>query len=176
MEDLTMFYVFGCTNLCWLVSPTFVSAYIRFPCTLTFLFTSFLPRKLLICSINGVLCYFHGVSKGVKGRNVDINKMEARRRVQHFFVHVFEKHYIAIWSCMLVEDIMEVTLLLSQKSINQFVFIWGHEQCSLTLGQIMIGIYYYVKDFKSCVFCLLRIALWQRKPNIVHWGWAKQGS
>jgi hypothetical protein len=54
--------------------------------------------------------------------------MEVRVRVQHFLIHAFKKFYIIIWSCMLIEDVMEVlTLLLSQDFINQFVFIWGCE-------------------------------------------------
>lgn len=48
--------------------------------------------------------------------------------------------------------LMEVlTLLLLQDFINQFVFIWGHEYCSMTLGQFTIGIYYCFKNW-SCVY------------------------
>jgi hypothetical protein len=48
---------------------------------------------------------------------------------------------------MLIEDVVEVlTLLLLQKFIDQFVFIWGHEQCSMTSGQFRVGNYYCLKD------------------------------
>jgi len=42
---------------------------------------------------------------------------------------------------------MEVLiLLLLQDFINQFVFIWGHEQCLMTLGQFTTEKYYCFKD------------------------------
>ncbi len=42
---------------------------------------------------------------------------------------------------------MEVfTLLLPQDFINQFVFIWRHEQCLMTLGQFTTENYYCFKD------------------------------
>jgi hypothetical protein len=77
---------------------------------------------------------FHGVNKRVKGRNVESNKMEARRRVQHFFVHVFKYIY-----CKLVVHVgggrHGSYFVIPQKLIDQFVFIWGRERCSLTLSQ-----------------------------------------
>ncbi len=70
---------------------------------------------------------------------------------QDFFIHAFKKFYIAIWFCTLIEDFMEVlTLLLPHNFIRQFVFIWGHEQCSMTLGQFIARTYYCFKDL-SCV-------------------------
>jgi hypothetical protein len=70
----------------------------------------------------------------VRGRNIDGTKVEARTKIQHFLTHAFKKFYTGIWSCMLIEDVMEVfTLLLSQDFIDHFVFIWGHEQCLMTL-------------------------------------------
>jgi hypothetical protein len=48
---------------------------------------------------------------------------------------------------MLIEDAMEVlTLLLRQYFIDQLVFIWGCEQCSMTSSQFTIGNYYCLKD------------------------------
>ncbi len=79
--------------------------------------------------MNGVLCYFsrNVVLQGkqrVTGRNIDNTKVEVRTKVQRFFIHAFKKFYIGIWSCMLIEDVMEVlTLLLPQDFIDQFVFI-----------------------------------------------------
>jgi hypothetical protein len=63
--------------------------------------------------VNGVLCYFsHNVvlqrKQHVKGRNIDMNKEETRARIQHFITHAFKNTYIDIWSCMLIEDVMEV--------------------------------------------------------------------
>jgi len=49
-----------------------------------------------------------------------------------------------IWSCMLLENVMEVLhLLMPKKFVDQFLFIFGHEQCTGTLGQLT---YYYLKD------------------------------
>jgi hypothetical protein len=39
----------------------------------------------------------------VRGRNIDINKVETRTKVQHFISQAFKKN-IAIWSCILLED------------------------------------------------------------------------
>jgi hypothetical protein len=47
----------------------------------------------------------------------------------------------------LIEDVMEVfTLLLPQDFIDQFVFIWGCEQCSMTSNQLKARNYYCFKD------------------------------
>jgi hypothetical protein len=46
---------------------------------------------------------------------------------------MFEHFYIFIWSYMLLEDVLEILPLLMPKIlINQFVFVWGHEQCTST--------------------------------------------
>jgi hypothetical protein len=48
---------------------------------------------------------------------------------------------------MLLEDVLEILPLLMPKIlINQFVFVWGHEQCTATTGQLERSIYYYLKD------------------------------
>jgi hypothetical protein len=39
----------------------------------------------------------------VRGRNIDINKVETRIKVQHFISQAFKKS-IAIWSYILLED------------------------------------------------------------------------
>jgi hypothetical protein len=78
---------------------------------------------------------------------------------------------------MLLKDVMQVLpLLMPQIFVDQFVFIWGHEQCKRILGQFTLGTYYYLKDLKHLyfVFCMLT-TLWERRPNIVHWQWTKQG-
>jgi hypothetical protein len=39
---------------------------------------------------------------------------------------------------MLLEDVMQVLpLLMPQVFVDQIFFIWGHEQCSKTLGQLI---------------------------------------
>jgi hypothetical protein len=64
--------------------------------------------------LNGVLCYFlqNVVLQGkqrVRGRNIDSTTVEVRAKVQYFLSHAFKKFYIGIWSCMLIEDVMEVS-------------------------------------------------------------------
>jgi len=107
------------------------------------------------------LCYFSWsfILQGkqrVKGRNIDGTKVEAKAKIQHFFISAFKKFYIGIWSCMLIEDVMEVfTLLLPQDFIDQIVFIWGHEQCLMTSCQFIVGNYYYFKDLSHVYFACL---------------------
>jgi hypothetical protein len=48
---------------------------------------------------------------------------------------------------MLLKDVFEILLLLMPKTfIDQFVFVWGHEECTTTTGQLTCLIYYYLKD------------------------------
>jgi len=53
----------------------------------------------------------------------------------------------------MLEDAMQVLpLLVPQAFVDQFVFIWGCEQCIRTLGQLTIGTYYYLKDLNHVYF------------------------
>jgi hypothetical protein len=50
---------------------------------------------------------------------------------------------------MKLEDVLEVLpMLILEFFLEQFVFIWGHEQCSKMFGQIYPRSYYYLKDLK----------------------------
>jgi hypothetical protein len=107
---------------------------------------------MVFCAIFCIVLFYKG-KQCVRGRNINSTKMEAKAKVQHFFTHAFKKFYIRIWSCMLIEDVMEVlTLLLLLDFIDQFVFIWGHEQCSITSGQLTVGNYYCLKDLSHVYF------------------------
>jgi hypothetical protein len=48
----------------------------------------------------------------VLGRNIDKGKIEMRVGMKHVFAHAFEKLYIAIWSCVKLEDVLEVLPML----------------------------------------------------------------
>jgi hypothetical protein len=93
----------------------------------------FRPKKLLILSVNGVLCYFPPsvVLNGnvrVFGKNVDKAKVEVRVGVEDFLVKAFEKFYITIWSCMKLEDVLEVfRMFVPENFVDQFIFVWGCE-------------------------------------------------
>ncbi len=87
------------------------------------------------------------------GRNIDKNQVKVKARMKHFLAHTFEKFYIAIWSCMKLEDVLEVLLMLIlDKFMEYFVFIWGREQCLRTFAQISFGSYYYLKDLKRVYY------------------------
>jgi hypothetical protein len=62
------------------------------------------------------------------GRNIDKSKVKVRGRVKHFLAHTFEKFYIAIWSCMKLEDVLEVfSMLILNTFMDQFVIFWRRE-------------------------------------------------
>jgi hypothetical protein len=82
-------------------------------------------------------------------KHIDKNKVEVKIGVKKFLAHAFQKDYITIWSCMKLEDVLKVLLMLIvDMFVDQFVFIWGHEQCLKISGQISLGSYYYLKDLK----------------------------
>ncbi len=42
---------------------------------------------------------------------------------------------------MLLENVFEIIPLLMPKTVvNQFMFLWGHEQCIATMGQLTCSI------------------------------------
>ncbi len=54
--------------------------------------------------------------------------MEVKARVEDFLVKAFEQIYITIWSCMKLEDVLEVLLVTMLKNfMDQFIFNWGCE-------------------------------------------------
>jgi hypothetical protein len=48
----------------------------------------------------------------VFGRNINKSKVKMRVGMKDFLVHAFEKNYIAIWSCMKLEDVFKVFPML----------------------------------------------------------------
>jgi hypothetical protein len=116
------------------------------------------PKKLLFLIMNGVLCYYPQtivLQRNVRvfGRNIDKSKVEVKIGVKHFLIHAFEKFYIIIWSCMKLEDVLKVfPMLISDMFLDQFVFIWGHEQCLKTYSQISPRFYYYLMDLKHVYY------------------------
>ncbi len=116
------------------------------------------PKTLLILNVNAMSCYFphfvvwHGNAR-MFGRNIDKNKVEVKIWMEHLFSQVFKYFYIAIWSYMKLEDVLEVLpMLIFETFLEQFVFIWGHEQCSKMFGQIYPRSYYYLKDLKKMYY------------------------
>jgi hypothetical protein len=73
----------------------------------------FEPKKLLVLIVDGMLCYFPPlvVLQGnvrMFGKNVDQTKVEVKTRVENFISKAFQKFHIVIWSCMKLEDVLEV--------------------------------------------------------------------
>jgi hypothetical protein len=48
---------------------------------------------------------------------------------------------------MLLKNILQILPLLMPKSlVDQFVFVWGHEQCTTITNMFTHLVYYYLKD------------------------------
>jgi hypothetical protein len=85
-------------------------------------------------------------------KNVDKAKVEVRVKVEDFLVKAFEKFNVVIWFCMEFNDMLEVLpMLMFENFMDQFIFIWGCEQCSKMVHKISLGSHYYLKDLK-CVY------------------------
>jgi hypothetical protein len=95
--------------------------------------------------MNGVLRFYlqFVVLQGnaqVFGKNINKIKVEMRIRVKHFLVHAFEKFYIAIWSCMKLEDVLEILLMLILDTfVDQFVSIWDANNVHRLLVKFLLG-------------------------------------
>jgi hypothetical protein len=119
------------------------------------------PKKLLILSVNGLLCYFpHCVvwhrNAQMFGKNIDRNKVEVKTRVEHFLSRAFNYFYIVILTCMKLGDVLEVLpMFMLETFLERFIFIWGREQCSKTSGQISFRFHYYLKDLKWVYYACL---------------------
>ncbi len=97
------------------------------------------PKKLLIFNVNNVLCYFlpfvvwDGNAR-VFGRNINKSKMKVSWR-EHLFFNTLKYFYIVNWFYVKLEDVLEVlAMFIPENFLDQFVFIWGCEQCSKTFG------------------------------------------
>ncbi len=88
-------------------------------------------------------------------KNVDKTKIKAK--MENFMSKAFQKFHMAIWSCMKLEDVLEVFPMFMPKSfLYQFIFIWGREQCSKMFGEISPGSHYYLKDLKHVYYACRR--------------------
>jgi hypothetical protein len=61
--------------------------------------------------------------------------------MKHFLVHAFEKFYIAISSCVKLEDVLEVLpMLIPNMFMEQFVFILGVNNVQRLLVKFFLGL------------------------------------
>ncbi len=87
-------------------------------------------KKLLIFSVNGLLCYFppSAVLQGnvrLFGRNVDKAKVEVRMERKIFLRRHLKKNYVATWSYMKLEDVLEVLSMFMLKNFVDRLFSFG---------------------------------------------------
>jgi hypothetical protein len=85
---------------------------------------------MLIFSVNSVLCYFSCfvIRDGIErffGRNIDKSKVEVRARVKKFLFNAFNYFYIAIWSCMKLEDVLQVLPNFIPKKFLEWFILYG---------------------------------------------------
>ncbi len=59
------------------------------------------------------------------GKNVDKTKAKVRTGIENFLSKAFQKFHNAIFPMLMVESFLD-----------QFIFIWGREQCSQTSSEI----------------------------------------
>jgi hypothetical protein len=116
------------------------------------------PKKLLVLSVNGVLCYFPPLAilrsnAKVFGKIVNKTKVEVRARVENFPIKAFQTFHITIWSCMKLEDVLEVLpMFMFESFLDWFVFIWGREDCSKTFDEFSPGSHYYLRHLKHVYY------------------------
>jgi hypothetical protein len=59
----------------------------------------------------------------VFGKNIDRSKVKLKVGMQHFFSQAFKYFYIAIWSCVKLEDVLKVLPMFMCKTfLEQFSF------------------------------------------------------
>jgi hypothetical protein len=84
-------------------------------------FKIFKAQKIITSKREQCTCYFLQfiVLQGniwVFRRNIDKSKVKVRTGEKHFLVNTFENFYITIWSCMKLEDVLEVLPMLISDS------------------------------------------------------------
>ncbi len=80
-------------------------------------FRTFMAQKFINFKHEHCICYFpqFSILQGnarMFGKNIDSNKVKVKAGMKHFFACAFENFYIAIWSYMKLEDVLEVLPML----------------------------------------------------------------
>jgi hypothetical protein len=77
-----------------------------------------------------VLCYFpkcalfQGDQRKTK-KNLNVSKSQIHGGIQDFLSRTFEHFYIAIWSCMLLENVLEILPLVMPKTLSINLCLFG---------------------------------------------------
>jgi len=61
----------------------------------------------------------------VIGRNVDKTKMEVIAGVENFLTKAFQKFHIIIWSCMKLEDLLKILLMIMPENFLDLFVSFG---------------------------------------------------
>jgi hypothetical protein len=61
----------------------------------------------------------------VFGRNIDKSKVEVKARVKYFLFNAFNYFYIPIWSCMKLEDVLEVFPMFIPENFLSGLFLYA---------------------------------------------------
>lgn len=82
-----------------------------------------------------VVLFFHSTIRHenaqVFGTNINGSNVEVKVEMEHFIPMTFNYFYMGNGFCMKLEDVLEVfRVLMLENFLNQFIFIWGCEQCS----------------------------------------------
>jgi hypothetical protein len=68
---------------------------------------------------------------------------------------------------MLLKDVFKILPLLMPKTlVDQFVFIWGHEQCTTITNHLTSSIYYYLKDLDQVHLACRGLLYGDRDPTL----------
>ncbi len=84
------------------------------------------------------------------------------------------KNYIAIWFCMLLEDVMYF-FCWCHKHLLINLFLFG--DMNNALGPWVNSLHEHIIILRIWIVCILmsKATLWDKRPNIIHWWWAKEG-
>ncbi len=134
------------------------------------------PTKLF--SMWMVLCVtFHKMlfCKGINvwgGEILTSTKWRQKLKCNIFFLK-HKNNFIANWSSMLLEDVMELLSTLMPQIFVDFLF--SLEDMNNSPCQLNIKTHYYLTYLRSMYFACQKLPCGKKKSNIVHWQWIKQG-
>lgn len=109
----------------------------------------------------------------VFGRNIDMNKMEIRARVEHFLFMAFNYFYLEfdlVWN--LNKKISNIDVRIFLGSICFCLATWIMIANFLTNYTWILLLY---KRFETSLLCLSWSSIWERRLNLIHWWWTQQG-
>jgi hypothetical protein len=118
------------------------------------------------CVISHLWLFWKGMLECLE-KMLTILKWKLGLECKFFLSKTFQKFHIVIWSCMKLEDVLEVLpMLMLESFLGWFVFFGGREQCSKTFNFTWVPL--LLKGFEMCLLWLLWERLWKGGINIVN--------